>query len=255
MNPGDVTAVILTRDEERNLPRALTSLPHGMQVLVLDALSDDGTAAFARASGAHVIERQWTDFVEARRFAIAQVETPWLLQIDADEALDDVLRDAIVAADGLADGYVVSRSTYFHGKPMRLWQGERLVRLVRTGRAQIKAAPAAGGEGPLHERMVCDGNVAELAGTLLHYSYEGRNDYRERFAKYTDIEARGMPPNLARLAASVAMIAPRFANNALRHGAALDGPRGWFVAWNSAIYPAVVAWKALRRARPTTGSR
>jgi len=218
-----------------------------MRVLVLDALSDDGTAAFARASGARVIERAWTDFVDARRYAIAQVETPWLLQIDADEALDDRLRDAIVAADGTADGYVVSRTTYFRGKPMRMWRGERILRLVRTGHARIVAEPTAGGDAPLHERMVCEGDTAQLAGTLLHYSYESRGDYRERFATYTDIEAKALRPSLGRLAGSVAMIAPRFANNALRRGGVLDGPRGWYIAWTSAYYPAVVAWKALRR--------
>ncbi|HVA28051.1 MAG TPA: glycosyltransferase family 2 protein [Candidatus Baltobacteraceae bacterium] len=247
MDPADVTAVILTRDEERNLPRALSSLPRGMPVLVIDAASTDGTVAFARAYGARVFERSWTNFVEARRFAIANVETPWLLQLDADEEIDDRLRDALQSAREDVDGYTVSRSTYFCGTPMRMWRGERLLRLVRTSCARIEARPTAGGDAPLHERVTCTGTVADLGGTLLHYSYESSGEYRERFARYTDIEARGLSRSPIRALVASFMVIPHAANNLLRRGALLDGPRGWFVAWFSALYPAVVAWKAILR--------
>lgn len=244
MRPDDVTAVILTRDEERNLPRAITSLPRGAHVLVLDAESVDGTATFARAAGATVIVRPWTDFVDARRFALAQVTTPWTLVLDADEALDDVLRDAILAAPEDCQGYVVARATFFRGKRMRMWQGERLLRLFRTGAARVEAQPAAGGSAALHERYACDGVQRELPGELLHYSYADTAEYLDRFERYTSIEAQGRRRNLPAALLQTLLVPPRFANNLFRRGAALDGPRGWFVAWHSARYPAVVRWKS-----------
>ncbi len=249
MDPSQLTALILTRDEERNLPRAMTSLPHGMNVFVLDAYSDDGTVAFARDAGARVEQRAWTDFVDARRYAMSQITTPWMLMLDADEALDDRLRDAVLAAPGDVDGYVVRRTTYFHGKPMRMWSGEPLLRLVKISSARIEALPAAGGDAALHERLVCDGPVAELDGTLLHYSYPDTRSYREKFDDYTSIEARALPRSMPALFVALALVPLRFANNLLRRSALLDGPRGWYVAWFSALYPAVVRWKALRRKR------
>ncbi len=240
MNPSDITAFILTRDEERDLPRAISSLPHGMAILVLDALSNDRTVSYAIASGARVIERRWTDFVDARRYGLAQITTPWVLMLDADEELDDRLRDAIVAAPEDADGYVVRRTTYFRGKPMRLWNNEPLLRLVRTSAARIDDAV-------LHERLACDGVKRELRGALLHYSYPDARSYLEKYARYTAIEALAQRANPLRWLGESALVAPRFANNLVRHGAVLDGPRGWFVAWYSALYPAVVAAKALRQ--------
>ena len=131
-----------------------------------------------------------------------------------------------------------------------MWRGERLLRLVRTACARIEAHPAAGGDAPLHERLTCDGTLADLDGTLLHYSYESAGEYRERFARYTDIEARGLPRNPLRALVASLMVLPHAANNRFRRGALLDGPRGWYVAWFSALYPAVVAWKVvLRHAR------
>ena len=246
-----MTAAVLTRDEERHLPRALTSLPRGMPILVLDALSTDRTVEHARSAGAQVISRAWTDFVDARIHALAAVHTPWTLMLDADEALDDRLREAIVAAPEDVDGYVLRRTTYFCGKPVRMWRNEPLLRLVRTDRARIVARPVAGGEAALHERLVCDGAVAELPGTLLHYSYPTYESYRTKYASYTAIEAAGMRPSLGR-ALVAALVAPlRCADFLLRRGAALDGPRGWYVAWWSAWYPAAVAWRSLGRGEGT----
>jgi glycosyltransferase involved in cell wall biosynthesis len=245
VDASEITAVILTRDEERNLPRALTSLPHGMPVLVLDAHSKDRTVEYARGAGAEVIERAWEGFTQARRFALAQVRTPWTFMIDADEALDDRLRDAILATPGDADGYMVRRTTHFRGKPMRMWSNEPLLRLVRTGRARVEAQPAAGGEAQLHERLVCDGTVRELGGTLLHYSYPDAASYRMKFAQYTTLEAKGLRPSLWAAAAATLSAPLRFADNLVRRGAIADGPRGWYVAWYSAWYPAVARWKSL----------
>jgi glycosyltransferase involved in cell wall biosynthesis len=247
MDPAAVTAVILTRDEERNLPRALTSLPRGMHVLVVDARSDDRTVEFARSAGAEVIERDWTDFVDARRFALAAVRTPWTLMLDADEALDDALRDAVVAAPGDVDAYRVRRSTYFCGKPMRIWRNEPLVRLFRTGAVRLEAHPAAGGTAALHERWECDGPAGELAGTLLHFSYPDVSSYRTRYERYTATEAAASRASLGAVTAASVMGAARFGWMLVRKGALLDGWRGVYTAYRSAAYPAVVAWKALLR--------
>jgi len=238
LNPSDITAFILTRDEERDLPRAITSLPHGMPVLVLDAHSTDRTTAYARDAGARVIERAWRGFAEARSFGLGQIATPWMLSLDADEALDDVLRDAILAADGSAGGYVVRRTTYFRGKPMRLWRDEPLLRLVRVAAARVEDVP-------LHERLQVEGAVRELPGTLLHYSYPDAASYRAKFARYTSIEAQALGRDPVRVLAALLLLVPRFARNLFVRGAIVDGPRGWYVAWHSARYPLAVALKAL----------
>lgn len=247
INPRDVTAVILARNEERNLPRTLESLPEGMAAIVIDHESTDATAAIARTYGASVIVRPFEGFVNARCFALAQVRTPWTLMIDADEVLDPRLRDAIEAAPGDVEGYNLSRTTYYCGRPMRMWSGERLLRLFRTDRAHLEAAPVAGGDAHLHERWACDGATGMLEGTLLHYSYPTHDAYRKKFERYTAIEAAGVTGQRAQWIAQVAKTPLRFLWFALVRGAALDGFAGLRVAWWSARYPAVVQRKALDR--------
>jgi glycosyltransferase involved in cell wall biosynthesis len=246
VDASNVTAVVLTRDEDRNLPRALTGLPRGMSALVLDCGSKDHTVEFARSWGAHVIERPWTDFVDARRHALAQVRTPWAFMLDADEALDDVLRDAILSAREDVDAYRIYRTTYFCGKPMRLWSHEPLVRLFKRDRVVLQAFPAGGGSAALHERWMTDGPVRDLDGTLLHYSYPDVATYRAKYDRYTSTEAAGLPRSLPRFLSAAAKGVLRFGHMLLVRSALLDGWRGVYIAYFSAMYPAVVAWKAFR---------
>lgn len=245
-SPQDITAVVLTRNEERNVAGVVESLPSAMQVLVLDHESTDATAARAAACGARVIVRPFAGFVEARRFALSQVRTPWTLMIDADERLDDRLRASILAVPGSIDGYLVSRRTFYCGKPLRMWNNERLLRLFRTDAAQLEAAPAAGGQAQLHERWTCSGTVRALEGVLEHYSYPDAASYRRKYAMYTDIEAQGLRGDPRAAFRQTLLVPIRLLHLLTVRGAVLDGPAGWLLAWYSALYPAVVQWKAVR---------
>lgn len=220
-----------------------------MRVLVVDHDSSDETRSIARARGAEVIVRAFEGFVAERRFALSQVVTPWTLMIDADEALDARLRDAVMDAPEDFTGYLVSRTTYYCGKPLRMWTGESLLRLFRTDGVRIEAAPAAGGSAELHERWIANGATAMLDGTLLHFSYPTATAYREKFERYTSVEAQGLAPSRSGFAREALRVLPRFLWLAIARGAALDGRAGLRVAWYSALYPAAVQSKALRAAR------
>jgi len=229
----------------------LTSLPHGIEILVLDANSRDHTTEFARAAGANVIEREWTDFLEARRFALSHVKTPWVLMIDADEALDDRLREAMQTASADVGGYVIFRTTFYCGKPLRMWSNEPLLRLFRAEGARINGVPIGGGSAPLHERWFCEGKVERLPGTLLHYSYPDASTYRAKYNEYTSIEGAalrksyGMPALLVRGMLAALLLLPRFLRMLLIKGELLDGPRGIAIAYWSAVYPFIATRKAL----------
>lgn len=213
-----------------------------MHVLVLDAQSRDRTVEFARSAGAEVVERAWTDFLDARRYAASLVRTAWTLAIDADEALDDALRDAIASAAEEVDGYVVRRTTFYCGKALRMWRNEPLLRLFRTGRARLESAASSGAA--VHERWVCDGPVSELRGTLLHYSYPDAASYRAKYDWYTSLEARALRRSPGAVAWEWLLSWPRFFALLFRDGAILDGPRGVAIAFASARYRYVAARKA-----------
>ena len=213
--------------------------------MVLDSFSSDGTTRIAQAAGATVIGREWRGYLDARVFALGHVKTPWTLMIDADEVLDDVLRTAIVQADGVSDGYRVARTTFFCGRPMRIWSNERILRLFRTGRATLRSRGMSD-NAQVHEVWSVAGATADLPGHLLHYSYPTVASYREKVDRYTTLEAGALRPasgpSLEEVKAWM-----RFGYLLLVRGAVLDGWRGMYAAWWSAWYPAIARRKARKR--------
>lgn len=168
--------------------------------------------------------------------------------LDADEVLDATLRAAVDAASADFDAYLLRRITTFCGRRIRTagWSNEKLVRLFRTAAVRLEAHSVGGGA-DLHERWVCAGRVGKLDGAIVHDSYPTLASYREKFARYTAIEAAAVRGSAWGLLAATARGLVRFPWALVRYRGWTDGWRGWFVAASSAAYPIVVAWKALRR--------
>lgn len=87
--PESITLCAISRNEEENLPRLLESVKEVVaEIVLVDTGSTDGTQDLARRYGARVIEHRWQDsFALARNAGLAEVRTPWVLVLDADEAL------------------------------------------------------------------------------------------------------------------------------------------------------------------------
>ncbi|GAC1653137.1 MAG: glycosyltransferase family 2 protein [Vulcanimicrobiaceae bacterium] len=227
------------------MQRALSSLPSGAPVLVLDSLSTDRTAQIARQAGATIIQREWRGYLDARVFALSHVKTAWTLMIDADEALDDELRSAILAADDSPDGYRVARTTFFCGQAMRIWRNERILRLFRTAHATLRSRGMSD-NAQVHEVWAVPGKVGALRGTLLHYSYPTFASYREKIDRYTDLEAKALRAGAAQASYPHLKAWLRLAHLLFARGAILDGWRGLYTAWWSAWYPHIALRKAKR---------
>ncbi len=223
-------------------------MPAGARLYVLDAGSADTTAEIARAAGAEVESRRWRGFIDARRYALSRVATPWVLMIDADEVLDDDLRAALLAADGAGvDAYWMRRTTLFCGRPIHTagWSNERLVRLFRSDRVRLEAH-SVGGTADLHERWIPSGPAGSLPGAIVHDSYPSVASYRAKFDRYTSIEAADVRGSVLGFAVAVLLAPVKCLWSFVRYGGWRDGWRGYYVAAHSAAYPVVVQYKALR---------
>jgi glycosyltransferase involved in cell wall biosynthesis len=216
---------------------------------VYDAESGDGTAAAARALGATVVSRPWLGFARARVDAAALVRTPWVFMLDADERLTPDLRAEIAALEPPddIDAYSVARMNFFCGRWIRGagWWPDRLVRLFRNGRVVIEARNVDS-QRSIHETWSAAGGCAQLRAPLEHHSYPTVESYREKFARYTSLEAEAMRGRsaLGALIGAWLMAPLRSLWLLIGRRGILDGWRGAYVSVASACYPAVVRWKA-----------
>jgi len=231
-----ISATIITRNEARNIARALRSLACADEVIVVDAGSTDGTQQIARDLGARVIAHPWPGFAAQKNFAAAQATYDWILSLDADEELNEDAQAALArwkATEPTAAGYRFARRAFYLGRWILHsgWYPDYKLRLYDRRRGSWR------GEF-VHESVTVEGPVEALEGEILHYTCDSLREHRERIEFYTDLAAQEMVARGQQLSAVRRLLAPLwifFSTYFLRLGV-LDGPQGFLIAWMAARY-------------------
>jgi len=85
-----ISACIIAKDEEKNLPRLLKSLKGKFdEIILVDTGSTDRTVEIAKEYGCKVYEKEWKGFSDARNFASSKATGDWIWHFDADFELED----------------------------------------------------------------------------------------------------------------------------------------------------------------------
>ncbi len=180
-----LSAVIITKNEEKNIEDCLKSLLFCDEIIVLDSGSSDRTTSIA-ARRAKVVKRNFDNFSAQKNYAISQAASPWVLSIDADERVTPSLATEIKErlTNPAADGYYLLRRNRIFGRWMRHGTNGRdyQLRLIRKEKAVFK--------GLVHERMDPPGKAGYLQKELLHYSTDTIGSYMIKLNAYSSLEAR-----------------------------------------------------------------
>lgn len=182
-----LSVVLVTKNEERNLARALESVKWADEVIVLDSHSIDQTTEIARKYGARVRDIEWPGFGLAKQQAVECAAGEWILSLDADEVVTPELAhdiQSIVQGNGSISGYYLPRRTNFLGRWIYHcgWYPDYVLRLFRKSHGRFDRAV-------VHEKVLIEGATAHLSSDLLHYSYPSLELYFEKFNRYTSLGA------------------------------------------------------------------
>lgn len=204
-----ITALIHTKDEERNIARAIRSVqPFVDEVMVVDMASTDATVALAERLDARVVHVPDFGYMEpARALALAEVRTDWVLICDADEVIPATLgrrlRDLVQRDD--IDVVVLHGRTFMFGAELKGsgWSraAEAHPKLYRVGGVQdfpeIHKQPE-----PRPESRVLDlGTDDEVC--YLHFNYTDLSHFVAKLDRYTTAEVL-KPDASSRVTARVA---------------------------------------------------
>lgn len=188
MTAPAISVLILTKNEQHDLPAALASVAWSDDIHVLDSLSTDRTQEIARAAGAHVHTRAFDDYATHRNAALAlQFKHPWLFILDADERptpeLSAEMQRVISEAPANTAGFRLRRRDFLFGAWLKHAQiSPYYIRLVRPERARYTRA--------INEVLEVDGPVAELLHPLDHYPFsKGIAHWIAKHNSYSTMEA------------------------------------------------------------------
>ena len=193
-----ITAIIAARNEERNISRCLCSLTRAQATYVIDSGSHDATPAIAADLGADVVQfRYLGGYPKKRQWALdtLNITTPWVIFLDADEAVPDALWEEIAAGikSPSCDAFLVTKGFHFLGRRFRFGGFSfSAVILFRRGRGrfeQLLRDPPLSQDMEVHERLIVDGHVGRLRTPLIHEDFKGLDAYIDRHNRYSSWEA------------------------------------------------------------------
>ncbi len=254
--PLPLSVPIVTRNEEKNLPRCLASIAGlAAEIVVMDSGSTDGTEAIARAAGATFLHQDWLGYRDQKNAVLARCTQPWVLALDADEELSPALREEILAffRDGSADrfaGASFPRKVHFLGRWITHgdWYPDRKLRLVRRDGAHW-------GGSPEHDFLQIDGPVLRLAADLHHHSFPDINTYLRKISVFGDEYLKRQIAAGRKFSLAGALFRPwwRFFRCYVLKRGFLDGFPGFWIATGIAFQAFVrhsrtYEWEAARRA-------
>jgi len=231
-----ISATIITLNEQGNIARAIESLRCCDEVLVVDSGSADRTMEIAAKLGARVVESPWRGYAEQKNFAAAKATHDWILSIDADEALSEALEAEIwgIKKHGPRfDAYTMPRMAQYLGRWILHsgWYPDRKVRLYDRRKANWQGDF-------VHESVHVKGHIGHLQCNLLHYTFDSLSEHLKSMDHYTtlaaqEIVAQGRVIGWADMVLDP--VATFFRTYFLRAGF-LDGMEGLTIAFMAAFY-------------------
>lgn len=180
-----LTAVVLTKNEEKDITACLKSLSFCDEIIVIDGFSSDKT--IEKCKKCQIYKRHLNnDFAAQRNFGLTKAKEPWVLYVDADEIVSGKLAKEIIKAvnSNEYDGFYLQRQDIFLGKKLRFGElyRKKFLRLAKKGKGRWVR--------PVHEVWEIKGRIGKLDNPLWHYSHKTISDLLQKINYYSTVNAR-----------------------------------------------------------------
>jgi glycosyltransferase involved in cell wall biosynthesis len=267
LNSSNITSVVLTFNEEVNIDRCVSSLKWTDRVVVLDSGSDDNTVQIAKSCGCEVYHHPWSGFSAQRNWALdnIDIQTDWVLFLDADEEMTSQLRDSIrnEIRSNQYSAYYLCPKVIFLGRWVRRSQNFPVwhLRLLKKGQVRFKDSITGHGE-----TWDVKGGIGIIKEPYNHYSFShGLERWFEKHNQLSSIECRSYLQNLGepnkyggliskdkhqrrQVLRAISYGIPftpllRFIYQLVFKGGLLDGPVGWIYCSLYLVYEIMISAK------------
>ena len=189
VNMQPFSVVIICKNEAHIIGRSLQSL-EGItdDIVVYDNGSTDGTQELVRTYNARLIEGEWQGFGNTKNKAIAQAKYDWILSLDADEGIDEILKQELKKWSPSSPKEVVNFTfkNFLGDRHLAFgeWGKDSHIRLFNRQFVHWD-------EAPVHEKLVIppDRVLKHMKGAVLHRTMIDLKDYSKKMVHYAMLGA------------------------------------------------------------------
>src|SRR3989339_1227900 len=223
----EISVSVIVHNEAEKLKGLLDNLKgFASEIVVVDCESDDGAEGLLKNYPVRYFKRP-NDFNLNRnkQFGIEQCTKDWIIYIDPDERISDVLKQEIREKTACPDysSFEMPRRNHILGKPLRFGghYPDRQLRLFRKGTAHFPCVH-------VHEKLKVKGLAGLLKEPMDHYPYPTVGDFLKKLAFYSEFQAKYLLEENARITFISLVVKPcfRFTRRLILKGGILDGIPG-----------------------------
>ena len=189
---ADLTTIILTYNEEKNIANAINSVKKlAKRIVVVDSFSTDKTIEIAKSLGAEIIEHKFEN--QAKQFIYAinhlKIDTQWIMRLDADEIISkkaskEIEEICFFNKDTDINGIVVRFEVNFLGKKLRhggIYPFKKMI-IYKKNKGYME-------DRAMDEHIVLnEGKSIELKHDSYHRDYKDLNAWIDKHNKYSSRE-------------------------------------------------------------------
>lgn len=235
-----ISAIVLTKNEEKNIERCISSLSWCDEIVIIDDYSTDKTLEIIKnlklrnkndSEKIKIYQNNLDDdFAVQRNFGLEKVTGDWILFVDADEEVSDELASEIKLITKNSKlqvkGFFIRRKDYFGGKWLRYGEVGN-IKFMRFAQKN-----AGKWEGRVHEEWKVPGEVKELNSPILHYPHQTITDFLLDINRYTDIVVQCWKEKGTKMGFWEIILYPmgKFLQNYIVKQGFLDGTAGFIMA-------------------------
>ena len=181
-----VSVAIITKNEERNIKKALESVKDFEEIVIVDAFSEDKTLDICRKYTDKIFQYEWQGFAKQKQLAIDKTTLSWVFVLDADERVTEPLKKEImkkIKED--KDGYFIPRKNFFLGRWIKHsgWWPDYTLRLFKKEKSKVELRE-------VHEKIIVDGKIGYMKEPLLHYTYQSIEEFIKKMNNYASLSAQ-----------------------------------------------------------------
>ena len=244
-----ITTIILARNEEKTIEKAIRSVSFCDEVLVIDDESSDSTGIIAKEAGATVLPHSLrNNFAEQRNWAMKQAKNEWVLFVDADEELSANLKFKIgnLKLQGEVTAYAIPRRDFFWGHEMKYGETKQT---LKKGIIRLVKKESGTWTGVVHETFIPVGVVGRVDAFLDHHSHDSLSSFIHDINIYSTMRAKELTAQGKQISGLELVFYPfgKFVYTYFILLGFLDGPAGFVYSFVMSFHSFLVRTKLLTK--------
>lgn len=233
-----ISAIVITRNEQKNIISCLESIRWCDEVILIDSSTDDTVSLAKKTASAtklKIIKSSQVNFAYLRNLGLKKARYSWVFFIDADHRVSPALKreiQVLLAGPPKYKAYRIKQQDVLFGRKLNFGETAHISHIL------LGKKTAGLWHRRVHEKWQVRGEIGELKHPILHYPHQTIVEFLAHINRWSTLDALEFKNQGTRMPLWQVVIYPvgKFFYNYFWHLGFLDGIPGLIIAYVMSLH-------------------